>query len=56
MPLIRQRSGTLRFALASFVAITSGARLLSYIEPKPIVLGIANLVAAPAADQEQYVR
>ena len=38
-------AGALLFALAAFVAITSVASLLGYIEPKPTVLGIAILVA-----------
>jgi divalent metal cation (Fe/Co/Zn/Cd) transporter len=39
-------AGALLFALAAFVAITSVASLLGYIEPKSTVLGIAILVAA----------
>jgi divalent metal cation (Fe/Co/Zn/Cd) transporter len=39
-------AGTLLFALAAFVAITSVASLLSYGETKPTFLGIAILVAA----------
>ena len=38
--------GALLFALGAFVAITSVASLLGYVEPKPTVLGIAILVAA----------
>ena len=36
----------LLFALAAFVAVTSGTSLLGYSEPKPTFLGIAILVAA----------
>jgi divalent metal cation (Fe/Co/Zn/Cd) transporter len=39
-------AGTLLFALAAFVAITSVASLLGYGETKPTFLGIAILVAA----------
>jgi divalent metal cation (Fe/Co/Zn/Cd) transporter len=39
-------AGTLLFALAAFVAITSVASLLGYGEPKPTFLGIAILIAA----------
>jgi divalent metal cation (Fe/Co/Zn/Cd) transporter len=39
-------AGTLLYALAAFVAITSVASLLGYSEPKPTLLGIAILVAA----------
>ena len=39
-------AGTLLFALAAYVAITSAASLLGYSEPKPTLLGIAILVAA----------
>ena len=39
-------AGTLLFALASFVAVTSVTSLLGYSEPKPTFLGIAILVAA----------
>ena len=38
--------GALLFALAVFVAITSGVSLLGYSEPRPTLLGIAILVAA----------
>ena len=39
-------AGTLLFALAAYVAITSVASLLGYSEAKPTLLGIAILVAA----------
>jgi divalent metal cation (Fe/Co/Zn/Cd) transporter len=39
-------AGLLLFSLATFVAVTSGASLLGYSEPKPTFLGIAILVAA----------
>ena len=39
-------AGTLLFALAAFVAVTSVTSLLGYSEPKPTFLGIAILVAA----------
>jgi hypothetical protein len=39
-------AGSLLFALAAYVAITSVASLLGYSEPKPTLLGIAILVAA----------
>jgi len=39
-------AGTLLFALAAYVAITSVASLLGYSEPKPTLLGIAILLAA----------
>jgi divalent metal cation (Fe/Co/Zn/Cd) transporter len=39
-------AGTLLFALAAFVAVTSVTSLLAYSEPKPTFLGIAILVAA----------
>jgi divalent metal cation (Fe/Co/Zn/Cd) transporter len=39
-------AGTLLYALAAFVAITSVTSLLGYSEPKPTLLGIAILVAA----------
>src|SRR5260370_31344785 len=42
-------AGTLLFALAAFVAVTWVTSLLGYSEPKPMFLGIATLVAAPAA-------
>src|ERR1700692_1889852 len=42
-------AGTLLFALAAFVAVTSVASLLGYSEPKPTFLGIAILVAAAVA-------
>jgi divalent metal cation (Fe/Co/Zn/Cd) transporter len=42
-------AGTLLFALAAFVAVTSVASLLEYSEPKPTFLGIAILVAAAVA-------
>ena len=35
--------------LAAFVAVTSVTSLLGYSEPKPTLLGIAILVAAPVA-------
>jgi divalent metal cation (Fe/Co/Zn/Cd) transporter len=41
-------AGTLLFALAAFVAVTSVTSLLGYSEPKPMFLGIAILVAAAA--------
>jgi divalent metal cation (Fe/Co/Zn/Cd) transporter len=41
-------AGTLVFALAAFVAITSVTSLLGYSEPKLTLLGIAILVAAAA--------
>ncbi len=41
-------AGTLLFALAAFVAVTSVTSLLGYSEPKPTFLGIAILVAAAA--------
>lgn len=41
-------AGTLLFALAACVILTSVAALLGYSEPKPTVLGIAILVAAAA--------
>jgi divalent metal cation (Fe/Co/Zn/Cd) transporter len=41
-------AGTLLFALAALVAITSGTSLLGYSEPKPTFLGIAILIAAAA--------
>ena len=41
-------AGTLLYALAAFVAITSVTSLLGYSEPKPTLLGIAVLVAAAA--------
>jgi divalent metal cation (Fe/Co/Zn/Cd) transporter len=41
-------AGTLLFALAAYVAITSVASLLGYSEPKPTLLGIAILIAAAA--------
>jgi hypothetical protein len=41
-------AGTLLFALAAFVAVTSVASLLGHSEPKPTFLGIAILVAAAA--------
>ena len=41
-------AGTLLFALAAFVAVTSVTSLLGYTEPKPTFLGIAILVAAAA--------
>lgn len=39
-------AGILLFALAIFVAVTSGASLLGYSEPQPTFLGIGILVAA----------
>jgi len=39
-------AGTLLFALAAYVAVTSVTSLLGYSEPKPTLLGIAILVAA----------
>jgi divalent metal cation (Fe/Co/Zn/Cd) transporter len=39
-------AGTLLFALAVFVAVTSVTSLLGYSEPKPTLLGIALLVVA----------
>jgi divalent metal cation (Fe/Co/Zn/Cd) transporter len=39
-------AGALLFVLAGYVAVTSVASLLGYIEPKPTLLGIAILVAA----------
>ena len=39
-------AGSLLFALAAFVAVTSVTSLLGYSEPKPTFLGIAILVAA----------
>jgi divalent metal cation (Fe/Co/Zn/Cd) transporter len=39
-------AGTLLYALAAYVVITSVASLLGYSEPKPTLLGIAILVAA----------
>jgi divalent metal cation (Fe/Co/Zn/Cd) transporter len=39
-------AGLLLFTLATFVAVTSGASLLGYSEPKPTLLGIAILLAA----------
>jgi divalent metal cation (Fe/Co/Zn/Cd) transporter len=39
-------AGTLLFALAAFVAVTSVTSLLGYGEPKPTFLGLAILVAA----------
>ena len=39
-------AGTLLFALAAFVAVTSVTSLLGYSEPKPTFLGITILVAA----------
>jgi divalent metal cation (Fe/Co/Zn/Cd) transporter len=42
-------AGTLLFALAAFVAVTSVASLLGYSEPKLTFLGIAILVAAAVA-------
>jgi|SRR5579862_7146979 len=39
-------AGTLLYALAAFVAVTSVTSLLGYSEPKPTLLGIAILVAA----------
>ena len=41
-------AGALLFALAAYVATTSVVSLLGYSEPKPIILGIAILVAAAA--------
>jgi divalent metal cation (Fe/Co/Zn/Cd) transporter len=41
-------AGTLLFALAAYVAVTSVASLLGYSEPKPTLLGIAILIAAAA--------
>jgi divalent metal cation (Fe/Co/Zn/Cd) transporter len=41
-------AGTLLFALAAFVAVTSVTSLLGYSEPKPTFLGTAILVAAAA--------
>ena len=45
---IARVAGTLLFALAAFVAITSVTSLLGYSEPKPTFLGIAILIAAAA--------
>jgi divalent metal cation (Fe/Co/Zn/Cd) transporter len=42
-------AGTLLFALAAFVAVTSVASLLGYSEPELTFLGIAILVAAAVA-------
>jgi len=42
-------AGTLLFALAAFIALTSVASLLGYSEPKPTFLGVAILVAAAVA-------
>jgi divalent metal cation (Fe/Co/Zn/Cd) transporter len=39
-------AGALLFALAAYVAVTSGTSLLGYSEPRPTLLGIAILVAA----------
>jgi divalent metal cation (Fe/Co/Zn/Cd) transporter len=39
-------AGSLLFALAAFVAVTSVASVLRYSEPKPTFLGVAILVAA----------
>lgn len=39
-------AGTLLFALAAFVTVTSVTSLLGYSEPNPTLLGIAILVAA----------
>ncbi len=39
-------AGSLLFALAAFVAVTSVASLLGYSDPKPTLLGTAILVAA----------
>jgi len=41
-------AGTLLFALAAFVAVTSVTSLLGYSEPKPTFLGITILIAAAA--------
>jgi len=41
-------AGSLLFALAAFVAVTSVASLLGYSDPKPTLLGIVILVAAAA--------
>jgi len=41
-------AGTLLFALAAFVAVTSVTSLLGYSEPQPTFLGIAILIAAAA--------
>src|SRR5450755_583080 len=41
-------AGTLLFALAAFVAVTSVTSLLGYSEPKQTYLGVAILVAAAA--------
>jgi divalent metal cation (Fe/Co/Zn/Cd) transporter len=41
-------AGTLLFALAAYVAVSSVTSLLGYSEPKPTLLGIAILVAAAA--------
>jgi divalent metal cation (Fe/Co/Zn/Cd) transporter len=41
-------AGTLLFAVAAFVAVTSVTSLLGYSEPKPTFLGIAILIAAAA--------
>ena len=41
-------AGSLLFALAAYVALTSLASLLGYIEPEPTFLGIAILMIASA--------
>lgn len=41
-------AGTLLFALAAFVALTSALSLLGYSEPRPTLVGIGVLVAAAA--------
>jgi len=45
-------AGTLLFALAAFVAVTSVTSLLGYHQPKPTFLGIAILVAAAVMPQQ----